>query len=261
MARALIVRGALVSALALSILACAPSSERADAQPEAVSPGTRPAEKPAASPETRPAEVKEAESAAKPVPEKQDYVVVSEASDMRIFVYRTGRLADKLGHNHVVSSEDIQGTMMVTRDLVGSTVDIRIPVATLVVDDPQKRKEAGEGFQTQVPEKDIKAARQRMLSSQVLDAGPYPLVKIKATVTGGTPPEMQADVAMTLHGQVRNFLTLVRFERQEALATATGSFTLLQTDFGIEPFSMLGGALAVRDEVGIQYRIVAKPKD
>ena len=260
MVGALIIRGALVSVLALSILACAPSSERADTQPEAATPGS-PAKKPAASAEARPDERKEAPSAAKPIPEQQDYVVVSEESDVRIFVYREGRLADRIGHNHVISSPDIRGSMMVTRDLVGSTVDVLIPVATLVVDDPEQRKEAGEGFQTVIPEKDIKATRQRMLSSQVLDAGPYPLVKIKATVTGGSPPELQADVAMTVHGQVRNFLTLVRFERQEALATATGSFTLLQSDFGIEPFSMLGGALAVRDEVGIQYRIVAKPKE
>ena len=199
--------------------------------------------------------------AAKPLPERQDYEVVADASEVRIFVYRAGRLASTLGHNHVISSRDIQGTLVLTQDLVGSTVDIRIPVATLVVDDPQKRKEAGEEFQTKLSETDIDNTRRNMLSSRVLDAGPYPLVSVKATVTEGAPPDMRASVAMTLHGKVQQFQTPVKFERQGPVVKATGAFNILQSDFGIEPISMLGGSLSVKDELKIQYRIVAKPKD
>jgi len=39
--------------------------------------------------------------------------------------------------------------------------------------------------------------------------------------------------------------------------TASGSSKILQSDFDIAPFSVLAGALAVKDELNIQYRIVA----
>ena len=242
-------RGWVVVVMALFVAACAPSPEKDAQEPEAARAETR-AEK-----EPEPAAV------VKPLLERQDYVVVREDSDVRILVYREGRLASKVGHNHVISSPDIQGTAVLTRELVGSTVDIRIPVATLVLDDPEQRKEAGREFSTTLSESDIENTRRTMLSSRVLDAGPYPLVRITATVTGGTPPDMQADLSMTLHGVEQQFPAPVKLERQGPLATATGAFSILQSDFGIEPFSMLGGSLSVKDEVKIQYRIVAKPKD
>jgi hypothetical protein len=39
--------------------------------------------------------------------------------------------------------------------------------------------------------------------------------------------------------------------------TARGRFAILQSDYGIVPFSVLGGALRVEDRVEIMFRIVA----
>ena len=39
---------------------------------------------------------------------------------------------------------------------------------------------------------------------------------------------------------------------------ASGEFTLLQSDFGIEPYSTLFGAIAVQDRVTVRFRIVAR---
>ncbi len=231
--------------MALFLVACAPSPEKVEQEPV----------------ETKTEKKPEPGPVVKPLLERQDYVVVPEDSDVRILVYREGRLASKVGHNHVISSPDIQGSAVLTRDLVGSTVDIRIPVATLVVDDLAQRKEGGKEFAGEPSEADIESTRRTMLSSRVLDAGPYPLVRINATVTGGKPPDMQADVSMTLHGMEQQFQIPVKLERQGPLAIASGAFSILQSDFGIEPFSMLGGSLSVKDEVKLQYRIVTKPKE
>ncbi len=249
MGQLLQLRGWVVLVVAVVLAACAPSPEKDEQDPEAARAEPRPEKKP------------EPAAVVKPLLERQDYIVVPGDSDVRIFVYREGRLASKVGHNHVVSSPDIQGTAVLTRELVGSTVDIRIPVATLVLDDPEQRKEAGKGFDTKLSESDVENTRRTMLSSRVLNAGPYPLVRITAIVTGGTPPDMQADLSMTLHGVERQFPTSVKLERQGPLAIASGAFSILQSDFGIEPFSMLGGSLSVKDELKIRYRIVAKPKE
>jgi len=41
--------------------------------------------------------------------------------------------------------------------------------------------------------------------------------------------------------------------------TAQGTARLKQTDFGITPFTVGGGLLAVDDELVVRYRIVARP--
>jgi hypothetical protein len=38
---------------------------------------------------------------------------------------------------------------------------------------------------------------------------------------------------------------------------ATGTLAIEQSEFGITPFSILGGAIAVKDRVDIAFRIVA----
>ena len=38
----------------------------------------------------------------------------------------------------------------------------------------------------------------------------------------------------------------------------SGSFAILQTDFGIEPFSVFNGLLKVEDRLEISYQIVAR---
>jgi hypothetical protein len=38
----------------------------------------------------------------------------------------------------------------------------------------------------------------------------------------------------------------------------SGRLAFEQTDFGITPYSLLGGAIAVRNEVDLRFRIIAR---
>jgi hypothetical protein len=40
--------------------------------------------------------------------------------------------------------------------------------------------------------------------------------------------------------------------------SVAGRFSFAQTDFGITPYSLLGGAIAVRDDVDLRFRIIAR---
>jgi hypothetical protein len=40
--------------------------------------------------------------------------------------------------------------------------------------------------------------------------------------------------------------------------SAKGSFTVRQSELGIKPFSIVGGAIAVADEVEVRFDIVAR---
>src|SRR5687768_11170593 len=67
------------------------------------------------------------------------YAVVPEESLLRIMVYRGGSMA-RLGHNHVVASHHLTGTVFVTDDPTQIRFDIQIPVNELTVDEPAMRE-------------------------------------------------------------------------------------------------------------------------
>ena len=57
---------------------------------------------------------------------------------------------------------------------------------------------------------------------------------------------------LTLHGQSR----LIRAEVDYAEGAYTGRSTIKQTDFGINPVSVAGGVVKVKNELEIQFVVV-----
>ena len=42
--------------------------------------------------------------------------------------------------------------------------------------------------------------------------------------------------------------------------TATGEFAVKQSDLGLKPFSVLGGALQVQDQMKVKFSVIAAKK-
>ena len=166
-----------------------------------------------------------------------------------IEVRRGGSLA-RLGHDHVVASHDVRGYVAPDE----GRADLYLRLDRLVVDEPELRAEAG--FDTEPSAADVAATRRNMLES-VLEAERHPYAVVSATgaarVTGGTT----LTVAVTLHGIARSFEVPVVLETGSERVEVSGRMTLDQTAFGITPFSVLGGAIAVLDRVDIRFRIRA----
>ena len=63
--------------------------------------------------------------------------------------------------------------------------------------------------------------------------------------------------------QVRGRVALVEVPvevvREGPTLTARGAFTLAQSALGLTPFSVFAGALQVRDQLEVRFRIVAEP--
>jgi polyisoprenoid-binding protein YceI len=66
-------------------------------------------------------------------------------------------------------------------------------------------------------------------------------------------------VMLTLHGQTRTLQVPAQVEADKQRMTVSGKLSFNQTDFGITPFSLFGGAIAVRDAVDLRFRIHAVP--
>jgi YceI-like domain len=169
-----------------------------------------------------------------------------------IEVRRGGSLA-RLGHDHVIASHDVEGYVAPA----AGRADLYLRFERMIVDEPQLRAEAG--FDTQPTTADIAGTRRNMLSGLEADTYPFALVG----VTDRSPAERDAGmlVTLTLHGVTRVMEVPVQVERGTDGLAVTGQLFLKQTDFGITPLSVLGGAIQVQDAVTVRFRIRARAVD
>ncbi|HYD81328.1 MAG TPA: YceI family protein [Paucimonas sp.] len=165
-----------------------------------------------------------------------------------IEVRRGGPFA-RLGHDHVVSSRDVAGYV----DPESGRADLYVPLDRLVVDDPALRAEAR--LDTQPSADDIQGTRRNMLV-KVLEAERFPFALVH--VRRASAAHSAVDVVLTLHGVTRRFEAPVRIESGPDGLTVAGRLAFNQTDFGMTPMSVLGGAIQVRDELELRFRIAAK---
>jgi polyisoprenoid-binding protein YceI len=209
---------------------------------------------PAASP---PAAQEPVREAAAPDRAGARYTIRADASDVRFLVYRAGRLA-ALGHNHVVQAGRIEGTISVAPEVGRSSFAILMPVADFVVDAPVARAEEGAEFATQPGEDAVAGTRRNMLGAKVLDAEHFPRVEIRSVSAVGPPWAPDVTVRIRLRGVERELTVPVAVAMGQDRLVATAVFEIRQSDFGIEPLSVLGGALQVADVVRVRMRLAAE---
>jgi hypothetical protein len=158
-------------------------------------------------------------------------------------VYRGGRLS-RLGHDHVVSSREPRGFI----DADTGRCDLYVALDSLAVDDPAQR--AAAGFDSTPSESDIAGTRSNMLD-KVLEADRFPFVVLR--VRGVSQGVLAAE--LSLHGVTRPVRIAAKIDSVAERLEASGSFAINQADFGIEPFSVLGGALTVQERVDLYFAI------
>lgn len=185
------------------------------------------------------------------------YGVDTEASDVHWLIYRTGPFA-RFGHNHVIAVGRMRGSVVVGSSWTESSFEIEIPVAELAVDDPSLRAAQGEEFASEPLAEDIAGTRRNMLSESLLDGEQYPMLRIHGEAPSGTPADGEIRLAIDLAGRESMVTAPVSVEFDAEMLTATGSFELTHEQLGLKPFSTLGGALRVAEQIDFTYRIVAR---
>ena len=173
----------------------------------------------------------------------------SARSLIAVTVRRGGPFA-RFGHDHVVASRAISGYAAPH----SGRADFQFRLDEMVVDDPALRKEAS--LDTEPSADAIAGTRANMLG-KVLDAERHPLVLLRAEALKNKPGTMRLTV--TLHGVTNKYEVPTVVETTAGLLAASGSMRLLQSDFGITPMSIMGGALSVQDQMELRFAIVAQP--
>lgn len=204
-----------------------------------------------------PAPATAAEAAGLPIPsEATVYAIDPDRSNVTLRVYRAGRLA-KLGHNHVITSTSETGHAWTNGTPATSGFEVRMAVAGLVVDDPAARAAAGPDFPGELSESARQGTRTNMLRAEVLDGERYPEIVVRAVSLGGTWDQPTVTASVAIKDQTRSVDVPLAVVLTDDAIVARGAFRVLQSDFGITPFSIGGGAIAVADAVEISFEIHA----
>ncbi len=162
-----------------------------------------------------------------------------------------------LGHDHIVASNDLQGFILLDRnDLQNPScrADFYAQLDNLEVDNAQLRAEAG--FTTTPSQRDIAGTTSNMLKS--IEVERFPFARLHSsdclTALSGKDSELQ----LTIHGVSRKQKIAINIEEvSDDRLVFSGEFSLLQSDFGIEPFSIMNGLIKVEDRLELKFKITA----
>jgi hypothetical protein len=179
---------------------------------------------------------------------QQVLAIAPEVSLVAITVRRGGTLS-RLGHDHVIASHTVEGYVAPKLGKVA----LRFELDQMSVDEAGLREKAG---LPPPPGSDAVFATRRNMLGPVLDVQNYPWLVVQAELAPNNPSMLIADV--TLHGTTRRFSVPVIIEQQAGTLRAIGEFTAKQSEFNIKPFSVLGGALSVLDQIELRFDITAR---
>lgn len=184
-------------------------------------------------------------------------VIDPERSSVRIHVFRAGRAA-QLGHNHLLTAPKMAGLVWLPGPgLTGAGFSLELRLDELMVDPPAQRAALGPGWESVISAESAAATRSNMLGQANLQAERFPFLRIRSLQVIGELPKVAASIEIELHGQRQALWVPLQILLSGEALKASGAMVLRQSDFGITPFSLLGGLLAVHDELLIEFDLGA----
>lgn len=169
-----------------------------------------------------------------------------------IKVFRDGPLK-ALGHNHIVTTQAVNGMVLIADELAQSRADVWTAIESFVIDDEAERKRAGAGFESVPTAEDIAGTRRNMFSTEALDAIAHPLARVSLEFIGVDAEVVRLTATVALAGGSTTLPINARFSRGDDVLTIDTEFDLDQRDLGITPFSVMGGALRVAPVVEVTF--------
>ena len=160
-----------------------------------------------------------------------------ERSTLTVLVYKSG-LFSAFADDHVISAPIASGSLSDAEPL---SIDIVVHAANLKVLDPK------------LSESKRAEVQARMLGPEVLDTAKYGDITFLSTaIAPAGTDKWTVTGQLTIHGQTRP----LTFPVARQNGAYRGTVPVKQRDYGIEPISIAGGTVKVKDEIKIQFEIV-----
>jgi len=167
----------------------------------------------------------------------------------RVYI-RVGKTG--FGHEHAVEGKLKAGTF----DLAGGSGELVFDMKSFDADTNQARQYIGLPGSTDAGTRTKVNAN--MQGKEILNVAQHPTAKFEVTsikpVSQPSPrklPQYQIEGKFTLHGRTNNIRFLADAEPKNGWVHVRGSFSILQTSYGIKPFSTALGAIGVANQLTI----------
>ncbi len=175
------------------------------------------------------------------------------AADLEIHTYRAGWQAGR-AHNHVMETTAVAGEVYLGEPIEVSKAILYFRPWDLILDDPDSRLAAGDGFESTRTAADIEATRVRMLGPKGFDSNQHPFVFVHVA---WSDPESVA-LEIEFRGSRFPFEVPASWTLDEERIELTADFQLTHAALGIKPYSAFAGALAVAEEIRVQLSLSAE---
>lgn len=170
------------------------------------------------------------------------------SSRVYIFVGKTG-----FGHEHGVEGKLESGNITLNGTASGKIV---FDLKSFDADTPNARKYVGLKGTTDAGTR--QKVNANMLGADVLNVAKYPTATFEVTAAypmkqagPGGSLQYRIDGKFTLHGTTQKVSVIANIETKGNWSHVRGRFAILQSDYGIKPFSKALGAIGVADKLTI----------
>jgi polyisoprenoid-binding protein YceI len=155
-------------------------------------------------------------------------------STITVHVHKAG-LFSGFAHDHLITAPIASGTL----DAKAMTIQITVAAKQMKVADPG------------VSDKDRAEIQSTMLGPKVLDPDKYPEIRFQSSHVEKIGDHYRVTGKLELHGAGRE----LSFDVTGGPDHYQGKTKLKQTDFGVEPISLGGGTIKVKDELEIEIDV------
>jgi polyisoprenoid-binding protein YceI len=180
------------------------------------------------------------------------FVIDTRASRFTVRAFASGILS-AMGHSPTIGIRDFSGGMNFDPEqLKASSFQLIIKSSSLSVQDDISDKDRRE--------------MERLMNTEVLETGKFPEIRFEAsdisvTKTGDALFSAKLDGSLAFHGVTRRESITARVAWMGSMLRASGEFSLSQSNYGIKPVSVAGGALKLKDELKFSFEIVARKQE
>ena len=184
-----------------------------------------------------------------------DYKVDADRSELVVRLFKGG-VAAAIAHNHVIRAVDYSGGAKVDlNNPETASIWIEVQTASFKADEPEIRERFG--LPKGIRDKDQQKIQATMLSAKQMDVEKYPTMKFRSTsVEEQSEGRYQITGDLTMHGETRSITFPVTAEDENGGLHGSAAIDFRQSDFGIEPYSALFGAVRNRDDAVLHAKIV-----
>ncbi|HKC85124.1 MAG TPA: YceI family protein [Blastocatellia bacterium] len=179
------------------------------------------------------------------------YTIVPSESSFWVFVGKSGFFS-ALAHNHEIGVKSFSGRVVVPAAGAGAgSLEMEVDAPSLEVLDKE-------------PSEEDKKKIFNSMHNEVLESAKYQKITFKSVSVsdvkqaGSDAYSFVVNGDLSLHGVMKRIAVPVAATVTPQQLRATGKYTLKQTDYGIRPYSAAGGTIKVKDEVVVNFNIVAK---